>query len=193
MTISNCVVVDIETTGLSKFYHQIIEIGAVKLKEGKVSEEFHSLVNPGVKIPSFITRLTGINNEMVKDAPALDTVLHEFIGFLGDDIMVAHCATFDYGFLDFSCRKHLGKGLENKRLCTRRLANRLALPVPNKKLGTLCSHFGIRNEDEHRALGDVKATAQLFLCMSELLKSQEIMTVEEMHDFVERRKVLVRR
>jgi DNA polymerase-3 subunit alpha (Gram-positive type) len=156
------VVLDIETTGLSKHRHDITEIAAVKYRGGKKKGEFQSLVNPGGHIPSFITRLTGIDDEMVKDAPHISKVLPGFLDFLGDGVIVAHNATFDYGFIHENSLRHLDKGLENERLCTRKLAYRLLPDLYSRKLGVVCEHLDIVNEQAHRAMGDVKATAEIF-------------------------------
>lgn len=93
------VVFDLETTGLNPSQHEIIEIGAVKIKAGEKIDEFKSFINPGVKIPAKITEITGINDRMVKDAPGLAEVINDFIEFAGDGVLVAHNADFDYGFI----------------------------------------------------------------------------------------------
>src|SRR3989338_1916169 len=146
-------VVDIETTGLSRSYHQITEIAALRMRNGRVVDSFESLVNPGVHIPSFITRLTGINNEMVRDAPRIERVLPGFVDFLGKDVFVAHNATFDYGFLEHNARR-CGRELGNARLCTRKLAHRLFPDLERKRLVDLCSHLDVANLRAHRATGD---------------------------------------
>ena len=83
-------VVDIETTGLSKEYHHITEIAAVKIRQGRIVDSYETLINPQVRIPSFITHLTGIDNQMVKHAPMISQVLPSFVDFLGEDVFVAH-------------------------------------------------------------------------------------------------------
>lgn len=158
-------IVDIETTGLSRYYHKITEIAAAKLVDGKIVETYQTLVNPGVKIPRFITRLTGIDNQLVKDAPPIKYVLPSFLQFLGNDIFVAHNATFDYKFLDFNLRIHHKYHLQNNRLCTRKLANRLYSGLQRKRLADLCEHLNVKNLQAHRAMGDVQATACVFTNM----------------------------
>lgn len=179
------VVIDIETTGLSKHYHKITEIAAAKIEKGKIKEQFHSLVNPEQKIPKFITNLTGIDDEMVKDAPLIHEVMPEFLGFLKEDIFVAHNATFDYGFLEHNASK-INLVLKNKRLCTRKLANRLLPELRSKKLCFLCEHLGIENNQAHRAMSDVLATAEVFNCFSKMLdkkgfkKQEDVIRFEKM-------------
>ena len=156
------VVLDLETTGLSKNYHSITEIAAVRIENGGIVDEFHSLINPGERISKFITRLTGITNEMVKDCPTIDKILPSFLEFLGSDVIVAHNATFDYGFIEYNVKRHVGVEFENKRLCTRKLANRLLSDLPSKRLSYLCEHFKIVNEQAHRAMADTLVTADIF-------------------------------
>lgn len=108
------IVLDIETTGLSKYMHNITEIAAVKIKDDKIVDEFHTLINPKEPIPRFITRLTGITNEMVKNSPTIKEALPDFLEFLGSTTIIAHNATFDYGFIEYNAKKHLGKKISNK-------------------------------------------------------------------------------
>ncbi len=175
-------VVDIETTGLSKNYHHITEIAAVKIQQGKITNSYQTLINPQVRIPSFITKLTGIDNHMVKDAPPINKVLPAFHQFLGTDIFVAHNATFDYGFLEHNSKIH-GHSLTAPRLCTRKLANRLFPQLPRKRLSDLCEHLNIQNVQAHRAMGDAHATALVFNEMLNILQSKGISHVDEVLKF----------
>jgi len=175
-------VVDIETTGLSKNYHKITEIAAVQLRKGVVTNEFQTLVNPETHIPSFITKLTGIDDTMVRDAPPIHEVIPRFHRFLGDDVFVAHNATFDYGFLSKNAAER-DIVLTNERLCTRKLANRLVPELPSKRLGALCQHFNVINEAQHRALGDARATAVVLNNFLDLLKTRGIIEREELLRF----------
>jgi len=177
------VIVDIETTGLSKRRHRITEIAAARVKDGKIKEEFHTLVNPGVKIPKFITALTGIDDDLVKDAPPIEDVLSDFVQFLGDSVFVAHNATFDIGFLGHNAEKHHNVVLANEKLCTRKLANRLLPDLPSKKLGSICEHLEITNSQAHRAMGDVQATVQVFNTFLAMLQDQGIDSPEEVIRF----------
>ena len=155
------IVLDLETTGLSKDYHKITEICAFKLKDGDVIDIFHTLVNPKVKIPSFIRRLTGIDDEMVKDAPLINEVLPDFLNFIEDIPLVAHNATFDYNFLNHNCIKHLKGELSNEKVCTRKLAHRL-LPKGSTRLSYLCEVMDVELNNAHRAKADAMATVQIF-------------------------------
>ena len=151
-------VVDIETTGLSPSHNAITEIAAARVRDGCIVREFESFVNPGVHIPGFITRLTGISDDMVVDAPSIDEVLPAFHKFLGSDIFVAHNASFDHRFLNHNFQKFFRGSLSNDTLCTKLLANRLIPDLYSKRLGVVCDYLNIQNSGAHRALGDVRAT-----------------------------------
>ena len=176
-------VIDIETTGLSKGYHQITEIAAVKLRKNQIVDRYQTLVNPQVHIPSFITGLTGIDNKMVKDAPTIKAALPSFREFLADDIFVAHNATFDFGFLDHNLKLHHDQNILNHRLCTKKLANRLLPHLSRKRLQDLCQHFNINNVQAHRALGDAQATALVFSNMLNILHEKGISEVKDVLKF----------
>jgi DNA polymerase III epsilon subunit family exonuclease len=181
-------VIDIETTGLSKHYHKITEIAAVIVNNGKIKKQFQTLVNPESHIPSFITRLTGIDDDMVEDAPLIHEAMPKFLKFLGDKVFVAHNASFDYGFLNHNAENGIG----NPKLCTRKLANRLVPNLHSKKLGVLCEHFGIRNNQAHRAMGDALATAELLNNFFAIMNKKGFSTPEDIIRFenMPRRKIL---
>ncbi len=181
-------IVDLETTGLSKNYHKITEIAAVKVRDNKITDSYQTLVNPETRIPSFITRLTGIDNELVKDAPKIKQVLPDFQDFLGDDVFVAHNASFDFGFLNHNLKTHYNQDLRNEVLCTRKLANRLYPNLERKRLCDLCDHLNIKNVESHRALGDVRATARVFTNMLKDLDSKNIKDVNDILKFQKRPK-----
>lgn len=155
------VIIDLETTGLSPYKHNITEIAAVRFDWNKIIDSFQSLVNPERHIPSFITKLTWIDNDMVQNAPIIQDILPEFISFLWEDIFVAHNISFDLGFLNYARYNHLGCYFSNPTLCTRKLARHLIPEVPKRNLWFLCEHFGITNTRAHRALSDVHATTEL--------------------------------
>ncbi len=176
-------VIDIETTGLSKNDHHITEIAAAKIRKGEIIETYQTLINPQVRIPYFITKLTGIDNNMVKDAPTINHVLPSFIDFLQKDIFVAHNATFDFGFLDHNLKVHHNQNLLNQKLCTKKLANRLLPQLERKRLQDLCQHFNINNSQAHRAMGDVQATALVFNNMLNILHEKGISEVKDVLKF----------
>ena len=176
------VIVDIETTGLSREEHAITEIAAAKYENGQIIEEYQTLINPQTHIPSFITKLTGITDDMVKDAPLIEHALPEFLSFIGDATFVGHNATFDYGFLAHNARKHK-LAFDANLLCTCRMANRLIPDIHSKRLGVLCDHFGINNNQAHRALSDVRATVQLFDIFYKKLQEHQISDIPNMIKF----------
>ncbi len=179
----NFTVVDIETTGLSAYYHKITEIAALKYKDGKIVRNFSTLINPKVHISRFITRLTGIDNKMVKNKPTIDKVIPKFHSFIGDSPFVAHNAGFDYKFLDYALEKNMGVNLGNQKICTVRLARRLLPELPNKKLSSLCEHFKIRNDDAHRARSDAMVTAKIFHSFLDMMEEKEIHHIEDILKF----------
>ena len=180
------IVLDLETTGLSPYRHKITEIAAAKVINGEVIDRFHTLVNPEQPIPSFITRLTGITDEMVKDAPTVTSILPSLKEFLGEDIIVAHNASFDYKFLSHNFYMHQRTQLRNPLLCTVKLANRVHSTLPSKRLSSLCEFYGITNEQAHRAMSDVDATIKIFYGMLEHLEkcnicsSSQVLAIEQL-------------
>jgi DNA polymerase-3 subunit alpha (Gram-positive type) len=177
------IVLDLETTGLSCYTHKITEIAAVKVKNGKVIDEFQTLVNPEVHIPSFITRLTGITDEMVKGSPTIKKALPMFLEFAKDLPIVAHNASFDHGFISHNAMMHLKYNFCNEKVCTRKLANRLLPDLPSKRLGSICEHLDIDNERAHRAMGDAKATTEVFQHFLLLMNSIDVKTKEDILEF----------
>jgi DNA polymerase-3 subunit alpha (Gram-positive type) len=168
------VIVDLETTGLSPREHSITEIAAVRVKNNYIVDKFQTLVNPGTTIPPFITGLTGITDEMVKDAPPLQEALKNFLQFLGNDVLVAHNAQFDVGFLQHHARQNLGVEISNQSICTKKLASTLIPELRSRKLSSLCKHFEIVNEQAHRAMSDVKATFNVMQNFLDIMKEKEM-------------------
>ncbi len=166
------VIVDIETTGLSKERHHITEIAAVKISDGIITDKFETLVDPGVPIPSHITRLTGIDDDTVAGAPSIADAMNEFVSFTGDSTIVAHNASFDLGFLRHHAQNSLSFELNNRSLCTRNLSRKLMPGLRSAKLSSLCDMFGIENENAHRAMSDVKATYQLFTQLQSMMSRE---------------------
>ena len=156
------VVVDIETTGGRAPFHRVTEIGAVRMRGGEIVDRWQSLVNPERAIPATITRLTGITNEMVADAPVFADIADEFAAFMGDAIFVAHNVRFDYGFLSAEFGR-LEKRFRHPTLCTCQSMRKLYKGLPSYGLKNLCRHFGIPLDSHHRALCDAEAAAGLLM------------------------------
>ena len=164
-------VIDIETTGLEVGKDKVTEIGAVKVENGKIVSSFHTLVNPQVTIPEKIIKLTGITDDLVKDAPLIEDVFHDFIKYLGDTVFVAHNIDFDYRFLK-AVGKDLGYYIKNKTLDTYEMSTKILPTLKNHKLNTVCDHYNIEFR-HHRALSDAFATAEALI---ELVKTQKSFT-----------------
>jgi len=152
------VVADIETTGLSSEHDEIIEIGAVKLKNGRITERFASFIKPSKALPANIINLTGITNEMVSTAPPMGEVLPDFIKFLGDGIFVAHNAQFDSGFIRRDCEK-LGLPFDNRILDTLPLCQIIYTDLKNHRLDTVAKKLDIKMGNHHRAVDDANTAA----------------------------------
>lgn len=148
------VVVDLETTGFDARFDSIIEVAGIKISGGVEVDRFQSLVNPQWDIPAYISELTGITNEMVKDAPTIRTVLPAFLDFIGDNIVVGHSVHFDVNFIyDTAVWLDLPP-FANDLVDTLRLSRRLYKDMENYKLATLAQHLGVGKKVEHRALSD---------------------------------------
>ena len=154
------VVVDVETTGGWANGDRITEIGAVKVRNHQVVEEWHSLVNPQRAIPPKITQITGITNQMVRDAPVFAEVADGFVRFMGDGIFVAHNVNFDYGFMSYEYGR-LERRFRFPKLCTVAAMRRRYPGHKSYGLGKLCEAYGIELETHHRALCDARATGHL--------------------------------
>lgn len=171
-------IIDIETTGLSRDKEKITEIAIYVYDGNKIIDEFVSLVNPERSIPYFITRMTGITNEMVEDAPKFYEIAKKIIEITENRIFVAHNVEFDYGFIrtEFA---NLGYEFKRNKLCTVKLSKKILPGKRSYSLGKLTSQLGIEIENRHRAAGDALATVKLFeLLLKEDAKSKPL--IEEM-------------
>jgi DNA polymerase-3 subunit epsilon len=162
------IVLDFETTGLSpNVGARTTEVAAVRVENGRMTDRFQSLMNPGVRIPSFIQDLTGITNQMISKAPKNATVMKDLHQFIGKTPLVAHNASFDKKFLDAELEL-LDLKSEQHIACSLLVARRVYQNAPNHKLGTLVKYKNIEhNGTFHRALADAEMTARLWLCMKE--------------------------
>jgi len=177
------VVFDIETTGLSSINDNIIEIGAVKIKNLQIVDTFETFVNPQVHISKFITKLTGITDDMVKEYPSIEEILPKFLDFIKDSILVAHNANFDVTFIKTKAR-NLGMEVDNPVLDTLELSRHMYENLKNYKLDTVAQHLGVSLENHHRAVDDAKATAEIFIKSINKLKENGIEKVNEINDYL---------
>ena len=174
------VVFDLETTGFSPLTNKIIEIGAVKIENGKITNRFHTFVNPEVPIPFEIENLTGINDHMVLTAPKIEEALPDFLEFCGDGVIVAHNASFDTGFIAENARL-LGFKYHPTVVDTVSLA-RLLLPKLNRfKLDTVAKALNIPLKNHHRAVDDAEATAEIFMALLKKCSEQEIENLDQLN------------
>lgn len=168
------VVVDLETTGLSSTYAEIIEMAALRVRDGEIVESFQQLVRPWRGIPPGITELTGITNGMVEDAPPLEEVLGTYMDFIGGDILLGHNVSFDIRFL-YDRTSYLGIAFSNDFVNTVRSARKAVPGLPGYRLEDLCRRIGIESKDItfHRALADCVQTHRLYLRLRECFESEE--------------------
>lgn len=181
------IVLDIETTWLSKHKHAITEIAAIKFDWNKIIDTYQTLINPQRNIPSWITRLTGISNEMVADAPIISQILPDFLNFIQDHILVAHNSSFDHWFLSENIYKHQNIRIENPVICTRKLASRLLPDLPKKNLWSICDYFQLTNNQAHRAMSDTQVTVDIFKNFLELLDQRWISDKTDIIEFQNKR------
>jgi len=169
------VVFDLETTGAKTPPCRVTEIGAYRVRSGRITEEFQTLVNPETLIPPFITQLTGISNRMVKNAPKFCEVVTDFLHFIGDSVLVAHNAHFDMRFLNHEIgRVYENYRMANPSLCTVRLSRRLNQNVENHRLKTLADYYRVALVNHHRAGDDAHATAHIFINLLEQLQTHGV-------------------
>lgn len=155
------IVFDIETTGLSTEWDEIIEIAAIKIINGIPAEKFSSLIKPENPISDFITELTGISNDMVSDAPPVEEVLPKFLDFVGDSILVGHNVNFDVNFIYDSCIANLeNELLTNNFIDTMRISRRLLPDLKHHRLKDISEALGVIYENAHRAYNDCEFTYQ---------------------------------
>ncbi|MDR1067218.1 MAG: PolC-type DNA polymerase III [Clostridiales bacterium] len=194
------VVFDVETTGLIANKDRVIEIGAVKIENGEITECFSSFVNPKTAIPYNITELTGIDEGMVKDAPPIENVLPKFLEFSSGCSFVAHNAKFDMGFMlaeakragrDSDVRKTLGQ--RRAVADTLELSRALYPKLTRHKLDYVAKHLGVKLKNHHRALDDARAAAEIFIACAKALKEKGVTTLaganEYAREFIDKSKL----
>ena len=178
--VGSYVVFDIETTGFSPIKNRIIEIGAVKVINGEITDRFSSFVNPQVPIPFEIEKLTGINDEMVMDAPLIEEVLPEFLSFCEGTVLVAHNASFDISFIKENAKRQQ-LPFAFTYVDTVGIA-RVLLPHQAKHtLDAVSKTLGISLENHHRAVDDAEATAQIFVKFTDMLLKDGLDTLEKVN------------
>jgi DNA polymerase-3 subunit alpha (Gram-positive type) len=172
------VVFDIETTGFSQNNDRIIEIGAVKVINGEITEKYSTFINPEIPIPYEIEQLTSITDDMVIDAPKIEAVLPEFLAFCEGCSLVAHNASFDVGFIKKNANR-MGITIDFTVIDTVGLSRILLPDLSRYKLNTVAKALNVSLENHHRAVDDAGATSEIFMKLAKKLKEREINTVNE--------------
>ena len=157
------VIFDLETTGTSCQFDEVVEISAVKVIGGKIVDEFSTLVNPGVPIPYCASEVNGITDDMVADSPDFEDALRRFLEFAGDAVLVGHnIHTFDMKFIQRDAKRYFCKSVGNDYIDALQLARAYLPQLSHHRLVDLASYYGINAEGAHRALNDCRMNQQVF-------------------------------
>ena len=177
--IEDYVVFDLETTGVSPYNDEVIEISAVKARKGKVVEEFSELVNPKRTIPFATSRVNNITDDMVSDAPFFDEVLGHFLEFVGEDVLVGHnIQSFDMKFIYRDCERYFHQLITNDYVDTLILAKRCFPEWRHRKLGNLADYYGISTQGAHRALADCRMNQRVFELLGKEMNTEKKKTLD---------------
>lgn len=169
------VLFDLETTGISRNTDEVIEISAVKVRNGRVVDEFSQLVNPGKSIPYAASMVNNITNQMVRNAPHFDRVLEYFVNFIENDTLVGHnICSFDMPFIYRDCERYLGKTISNDYIDTLRLARKVFPDWKHRRLSDLAEYYGISTEGAHRALADCRMNQKIFEYLGKELADKQL-------------------
>ena len=173
------IVFDIETTGGNPEKNGITEIFAIRYSQGEVLGTYYSMVNPGIPIPPIVRRMTGINNQMVRNEPRIDAVMPDFVKFIGDDVLVSHNTIGDMKFVRHFAKQTVGIDMENFYLCTHLLVEKLAPETPDKSLRGLAEYFKLASGELHRAEADAYVTLALFKVLLGRLNERAVKRIDE--------------
>ena len=178
-------VLDVETTGTrSSDDDRVTDVAVVLVQGARCELVFESLVNPGRSIPFYITTMTGISDDMVKDAPTFDGIADELLNVLSGRVFTAHNARFDWGFIDAEVKRTRGLALVGTRMCTVKLARALLPELPSRGLDHLQEYFNIPNQARHRARGDALATAELLGRLLEMARERNCRTLADVEAMI---------
>ncbi|MBQ3870899.1 MAG: PolC-type DNA polymerase III, partial [Clostridia bacterium] len=175
------IVFDTETTGLSALSCRLIEIGAVRIKGGEVTEVFNTYVDPECSVPANITELTGITDEMLTGAPSEEDAVKAFLEFAGDDVLIAHNASFDINFISAAAKRH-GIPFEPVYIDTVALSRYVNPELKKHKLDVIANYYGLGDFNHHRASDDAEMLALIFFRMVERLREEGVETISEMNN-----------
>ena len=174
-------VFDIETTGFSPINNRIIEIGAVKVVNGQITERFSTFVNPEVPIPFEIEKLTSINDSMVMEADTIEVILPQFLSFVGDAVLVAHNASFDVSFIQENAKRQKIP-TDFTYVDTVAVARVLLTNQAKYTLDAVAKTLGISLENHHRAVDDAECTAEIFVKFIAMLKKDGVETLDALNE-----------
>jgi DNA polymerase-3 subunit alpha (Gram-positive type) len=157
------IILDVETTGLQHQTNYVVELAAVKMEDGRIVDELETLIKPPIEISDEVSRINGITNDMLTNSPTFNEIADKFISFMGDGVFVAHNAKFDWRFINAELKRNNRAELSNRCMCTI-ATTKVAFPgLPTYKLEYLTEYFKTTSQNTHRALDDVKATAEVLL------------------------------
>lgn len=165
-------VIDIETTGLDPKYDEIIEVAAIKFKNGNEIDRYCELIKPENPIDEFVTELTGITDEMVKYSRSIDNVIKDYVEFIGDSVLIGHNINFDINFIYDTMLKLYNTKFQNNFIDTMRLSRRISLERRHHRLKDVAEYYKIAYYDAHRALRDVEITHEIYKKLQEEIISQ---------------------
>lgn len=172
--LNNYTVIDIETTGFDPYVNEIIELSALKVRDKKIVGEFSTLVKPNVPVSEFITKLTGITNEELENAPKIENVISKYIEFIGDDTLLGHNTGFDINFIYDAYLKYCNKHFNNHYMDTLRISRRVLTGIDRYNLKYIAKYFDIPVDVEHRGLADCKTTYLCYEKLREYINSNNI-------------------
>lgn len=182
LTNDTYIVFDIETTGFSFMEDRITEIGAVKIRDGEIVARYSQLVNPERSIPERVVEITGITEDMVRDMPTIDSVIHDFMAFVEDGVLVAHNAKFDVSFIRYACSQQ-GVPFNPTVVDTLSLSRMLLKDLKRHKLNLVAKHLGIELLAHHRAVHDAEATAGILLKFFEMLMARGVENLDALNAY----------
>ena len=164
--------IDVETTGLSPAKERMIELAAVRFRDGKEVDSFTTLIHPGRSLPERIIELTGIRDEMLADAPGEEEAVNAFLEYTKDSVLLGHNLPFDYSFIKTACSRKK-QSYERKGIDTLAIAKKYLKDLPSRTLEALCTYYQIDNKTAHRALEDARSAALLYEKTEPMTTSQK--------------------
>ena len=171
---NNYVVLDIETTGFNPKEHEIIELSAIRVENGQIKEEFSQLVKPIGYLSGYISNLTGITLDMLKDAPSIKEVILDFKNFCSNSIVIGHNINFDLSFINTQMIQNYDMPFTNDYIDTLKIARKFLPSLPGKKLGIIAAHFGFNTDGMHRGLKDCIVTNMCYQKFIQMNQEQQL-------------------